>query len=37
MKQKNENLDTAIRDLKKQLLQEMQASNILIDQSKSDA
>ena len=37
MLQKNEKLETAIRDLTKQLLQEKKASNVLIDHSKSDA
>ena len=37
MLQKNNKLETAIRDLTKQLLQEKKASNVLIDQSKSDA
>ena len=37
MVQNNEKLETAIRDLTKQLLQEKKASNVLIDQSKSDA
>ena len=36
MVQKNEKLETAIRDLTKQLLQEKKASNVLLDQSKSD-
>ena len=37
MLQKNEKIETAIRDLTKQLLQEKKASNVLIDQSKCDA
>ena len=37
MLQKNDKLETAIRDLTKQLLQEKKASNVLIDQSKCNA
>ena len=37
MLQKNEKLETAIRDLTKQLLQEKKESNVLVDQSKCDA
>ena len=37
MEQKNKNLETAIRDLTKQILQEKTVLNVLIDQSKSDA
>ena len=36
MEQKNKKLETEIRDLTKQLLQEKKASNVLIDQSKYD-
>ena len=37
MVQKNEKLETAIRDITKQLLQEKKASNVLLDQIKYDA
>ena len=37
MLQKNEKLETAIRDTTKQILQEKKGSNVLIDQSKCDA
>ena len=37
MEQKNEKLETAIRDIIKKLLQEKKASNVLIDKSKPNS
>ena len=37
MLEKNEKLETAIRDTTKQLLQEKKALNVLLDQIKYDA